>query len=41
VIPTDVTGRHKPFATIMDEGREEEEGGEWTEESILGSGVVW
>jgi hypothetical protein len=34
-----MTGRHEPFATIMDEGREEE--GEWTEESIPGSGVVW
>jgi hypothetical protein len=31
--------RHEPFATIMDEGREEE--GEWIEESIPGSGVVW
>ena len=37
--PTDVTGRHEPFATMMDEGREEEGGR--TEVSIPGSGVVW
>jgi hypothetical protein len=37
--PTDVTGRHEPFATMMDEGREE--GGGRTEVSIPGSGVVW
>jgi hypothetical protein len=36
---TDVTGRHEPFATMMDEGREEEGGR--TDVSILGSGVVW
>jgi hypothetical protein len=36
--PTDVTGRHEPFATMMDEGREE---GGRTEVSIPGSGVVW
>jgi hypothetical protein len=34
-----VTGRHEPFAAIMDERREEE--GEWTEESIPESGMVW
>jgi hypothetical protein len=39
VAPTDVIGRHEPFATMMDEGREEEVGR--TEVSILGSGVVW
>jgi hypothetical protein len=37
--PIDVTGRHEPFATMMDEGREE--GGGRTEVSIPGSGVVW
>jgi hypothetical protein len=38
-VPTDVTGRHEPFATMMDEGREEEGGR--TEVSIPGSGVMW
>jgi hypothetical protein len=37
--PTDVTGSHEPFATMMDEGREEEGGR--TEVSIPGSRVVW
>jgi hypothetical protein len=37
--PTDVTGRHEPFATMMDEGRKEEGGR--IEVSIPGSGVVW
>jgi hypothetical protein len=37
--PTDVTERHEPFATMMDEGREEEGGR--TEVSIPGLGVVW
>jgi hypothetical protein len=37
--PTDVIGRHEPFATMMDEGRKEEGGR--TEVSIPGSGVVW
>jgi hypothetical protein len=30
VTPTDVTGRHEPFATMMDEGREEDQRrGDW------------
>jgi hypothetical protein len=37
--PTDVTGRHESFATMMDEGREEEGGR--TKVSIPGLGVVW
>jgi hypothetical protein len=36
--PTDVTGRHEPFTTMMDEGREE---GGRTEVSIPGLAVVW
>jgi hypothetical protein len=39
VAPTDVIGRHELFATMMDEGREEEGGR--TEVSIPGSGVMW
>jgi hypothetical protein len=37
--PTDVTGRHEPFAKMMDEGREEDGGR--TEVSIPWSGVMW